>query len=47
MVHYVKTVNEQGGVVTLDVHVSSRGEVYAPHLKQLAAIKTAVRDNSP
>lgn len=47
MVHYVKTVNEQGGVVTLDVHVSSRGEVYAPHLKQLVAIKTAVRANSP
>lgn len=30
----LKTVNEQGGVVTLDVHVSSGGEVYAPHLNK-------------
>ena len=43
MANYVKSVNEQGGVVTLDVHVSSRGEVFVPHLNQLIAIKVAVR----
>lgn len=47
MVNYVKTVNAQGGVVTLDVHVSSRGEVYAPHQKQLVAIHAALGGMHP
>ena len=43
MIDYIRTVNNQGGVVTMDVHVSTAGQVAAPHLKQLRAIKRALR----
>jgi hypothetical protein len=38
MVNYVRKVNALGGVVSIDVNVSSDGTIYEPHLKQLIAI---------
>ena len=43
MIDYIRTVNAQGGVVTMDVSVSTDGKVFAPHLDQLRAIKAALR----
>jgi hypothetical protein len=43
MVDYVKTVNAQGGVVTIDVHVSGDGMIYEPHLQQLIDIGRSIR----
>lgn len=43
MIDYIKTVNAQGGVVTMDVHVSSDGHVFPAHLAQLIAIRHAIR----
>lgn len=43
MIAYIQTVNAQGGAVTMDVHVSSKGEVFPVHLAQLAAIRKAIR----
>jgi len=45
MIDYIRTVNTQGGVVTMDVNVSPDGKVYPPALEQLRAIKTAIRGN--
>jgi hypothetical protein len=42
MVDYVRRVNEQGGVVTFDVHIID-GSVYEPHLRQLRAIREGIR----
>ena len=46
MIDYIKTVNEQGGVVTIDVALNSDGTIYAPHLKQLIAIGRSLRQES-
>jgi hypothetical protein len=43
MIDYIQTVNEQGGVVTMDVNVSDDGTVYTPHLEQLRSIAKAIR----
>lgn len=43
MIDYIRAVNAQGGVVTMDVSVSTDGKVFAPHLNQLRAIKAALR----
>ena len=46
MVAYIGHVNAEGGVVTLDVHVTD-GSVYGPHLRQLEAIGRASRQDLP
>ena len=38
MINYVRKVNTLGGVVSIDVNVSSNGTIYEPHLRQLIAI---------
>jgi hypothetical protein len=38
MIDYVRKVNALGGVVSIDVNVSSNGTIYPPHLRQLIAI---------
>lgn len=43
MIDYIRKVNQQGGVVTIDVNVASDGTIYEPHLRQLMAIRKAVR----
>ena len=43
MIDYIREVHQQGGVVTMDVNVASDGAVYEPHLKQLKAIRRALR----
>lgn len=43
MIDYIKTVNTQGGVVTMDVNISYDGKIYEPHLKQLIAVGKAIR----
>jgi hypothetical protein len=43
MIDYVRRINAAGGVVTMDVHVE-KGHVHDPHLKQLIAIRRALRD---
>lgn len=43
LIDYIRTVNRQGGVVTLDVHCSADGTIYEPHLAQLAAVREAIR----
>ena len=43
MIDYIKTVNVQGGVVTMDVNISFDGKIYQPHLNQLIAIGKAIR----
>lgn len=43
MIDYVQKVHQQGGVVTIDVHVASDGTIYEPHLRQLIAIRRALR----
>ncbi len=42
MVDFIRRVNERNGVVSIDVHVEN-GRVYEPHLKQLIAIRRAIR----
>ena len=42
MIAYIKDVNAAGGVVSMDVQITN-GNVYGPHLRQLVAIGTAVR----
>ena len=43
MSNYIKKVNEQGGVATMDVNVADNGIVYEAHLKQLIAIRKSIR----
>ena len=43
MIDYVRQVHKQGGVVTIEVNISGDGTIYAPHLKQLIAIRQALR----
>ncbi len=38
LIDYVKRVNQQGGIVSLDAIVSADGTIYEPHLKQLVAL---------
>jgi len=38
LIAYVKKVNEQGGVVSIDVNISWDGRIYEPHWKQLIAL---------
>jgi hypothetical protein len=38
LIDYVKKVNRQGGVVSIDVNVSTSGVIYPPHLQQLIAL---------
>jgi hypothetical protein len=38
LIDYVRKVNALGGVVSIDVNVSSNGTIYPPHLRQLIAI---------
>jgi len=42
LIDYVKRINRQGGVVSIDVHVSTDGRIYEPQLKQLEAIGKAI-----
>ncbi len=42
MTNYIRQVNGQGGIVTIDVNISDDGTIYGPHLKQLVAIGTAL-----
>jgi len=42
MIAYVRQVNEQGGVVSIEVNVANDGTVYGPHLDQLRAIGAAI-----
>ncbi len=42
MTDYLRKVNEQGGVVTLDVHCSADGALYGPHFAQLIAVRQAM-----
>jgi hypothetical protein len=42
MIDYIRRINDDGGVVTMDVHVEN-GRVHEPHLKQLIAIRDALR----
>jgi hypothetical protein len=44
MIAYIKTVHAQGGVVSMDVRVEDNGRVYEGHLRQLKALKEAIRD---
>lgn len=44
MIEYIRTVNEQGGIVTLDAALNRDGTIYEVHLEQLRAIKAAVRN---
>jgi len=46
MIDYIRTVNQQGGVVTIDVNLNEDGTIYAPHLKQLLAIGKGLRGES-
>ena len=43
IIDYIREVNAQGGIVTMDVHVSADCKVYPPAMKQLAAIGRALR----
>ena len=43
MIDYIQPVNEQRGVVTIDVNVADDGTVYTPHLEQLKSIAKAIR----
>ena len=43
MIDYIKKVNAQGGIVTMDVNISYDGRIYEPHLKQLIEIGKAIR----
>ncbi len=38
LINYVKKVNRQGGIVSIDVHISWDGTIYEPHLRQLIAL---------
>ena len=42
-VEYIRTVNAQGGTVSMDVNVADDGAVYPGHLAQLRAIAKAAR----
>ncbi|MCD6395077.1 MAG: right-handed parallel beta-helix repeat-containing protein [Planctomycetes bacterium] len=42
MTNYIRQINGQGGIVTIDVNISDDGTIYGPHLKQLVAIGTAL-----
>jgi len=44
MIDYIRTVNQQGGVVTIDVALNPDGTIYPPHLKQLIAIGKGLRE---
>jgi len=46
MIDYIRRVNAQGGTVTMDIPCSSEGRIYEPHIKQLIAIREAVRPHS-
>jgi len=43
MIEYLKQVNVQNGVVTLEVNVADNGAIYEPHWKQLVAIGDAIK----
>jgi hypothetical protein len=43
MINYIRRVNSQGGVVSMDVHINEDGTIYPPHLTQLKAIGKALR----
>lgn len=43
MIDYIRTVNNQGGAVTMDVSVDGNGAVYGPQQQQLEAIAAALR----
>ena len=43
MIEYVRKVNAQGGVVSIDVNVSDDGNIYEPHLRQLIEIGRATK----
>jgi hypothetical protein len=42
MIDFVRRATAEGGVVTMDVHLSAKGQVYPPHLAQLAAVRQAI-----
>lgn len=46
MVAYIRKVNAQGGVVSMDVNVTSNGTVCALHQAQLEAIREGIRGES-
>lgn len=43
MIDYIRAVNAQNGVVSIEVAIDGQGSVYAPHLAQLEAIAKALR----
>lgn len=43
MIDYIRQVHDQGGAVTIDINVAPDGTIYEPHLKQLIAIRKALR----
>lgn len=43
MIAYTRQVIEQGGAITFDLNVSGDGHLYTPALKQLIAIRKAIR----
>jgi len=43
MIDYIRTVNAQGGAVSIEVAIDGSGAVYAPHFAQLKAIAAALR----
>ncbi len=43
MIDYIRTVNAQGGVVSIEVAIDANGIVYDPHFSQLTAIAKALR----
>jgi len=46
MIDYIRKVNAQTSAVTMDIHCSPDGRIYEPHLKQLIAIREAIRPRS-
>ncbi len=44
MIAYLRQVNAQNGVVTLEVNVADDGTVYEPHWKQLIAVGNAIKN---
>jgi hypothetical protein len=42
LIDYIKEVNRQGGIVSIDVEISDDGAIYASHLNQLIALGKAI-----
>lgn len=42
LIDYVRRVNNQNGVVTMDVHVADNGHIFPAHLRQLITLRAAL-----